>query len=121
MPRRVGAGLAERAAGNPQVTLICGPARSEHELAEAIDRCDGIVLPYKRIPNSGAVIHALSRYRPVLAPRLGSLMEVQEEVGSEWLGLYDGELSAETPTHSWVISGCPGPDRPTWPPFRGTG
>jgi len=62
------------------------------ELDDVIDRCDGVVLPYQNILNSGAAIHALSRNRPILAPFVGSLPELQRDVGPEWVQLYHGEL-----------------------------
>lgn len=61
----------------------------EHHLDEA----HAVVLPYQAILNSGAAIFALSRGRPVLAPRTGSLPELQAAVGPEWLQLYDGEIN----------------------------
>ncbi|WP_319519531.1 glycosyltransferase [uncultured Martelella sp.] len=64
------------------------------ELENFIDSCDAVALPYRNITNSGAVLHALSRNRPVLAPKLGSLPELQNDVGKEWLYLYEGELSS---------------------------
>ena len=54
-----------------------------------------MVLPYRAILNSGAAIFALSRARPVLAPNTGSLPELQAIVGSDWLHLYDGEISVD--------------------------
>ena len=66
----------------------------EPELEAEIDRCHGIVLPYRSILNSGAAILALSRNRLVLAPRMGSLPELQRDVGSRWLHIYEGELTA---------------------------
>jgi beta-1,4-mannosyltransferase len=64
------------------------------ELEAVIDRCHGVVLPYRSILNSGAVLFALSRHRPVLCPHLGSLPEVQADVGADWLHLYRGALEA---------------------------
>jgi glycosyltransferase involved in cell wall biosynthesis len=57
---------------------------------------DAVVLPFDSILNSGSVLLALSFNRPVIAPRLGSLPEIQQRVGAQWLNLYDGALS---PTH----------------------
>lgn len=68
---------------------------SDQELEDRLDRVDAVVLPYREILNSGSALHALSRYRPVLAPRLGSLPELQGEVGSDWLTLYDAPLKQE--------------------------
>ena len=64
----------------------------EEELERAIDSCHGIVLPYRSILNSGSVLLALSRNRPVLAPATGSLPEVQAGVGPRWLRLYEGDI-----------------------------
>jgi hypothetical protein len=50
-----------------------------------------VVLPYRRILNSGAALFALSRNRPILAPRLGTLPELQDEIGPDWVDLYDGQ------------------------------
>jgi beta-1,4-mannosyltransferase len=64
------------------------------ELEAVIDRCHGVVLPYRSILNSGAALFALSRHRPVLCPHLGSLPEVQADVGADWLHLYRGALES---------------------------
>lgn len=69
---------------------------SDEGLARHVDDAHGIVLPYRDILNSGSALFALSRARPVLAPRLGSLTELQEQVGADWLQLYDGALTEET-------------------------
>jgi hypothetical protein len=65
------------------------------ELEAAIDGADAVVLPYKTIMNSGSALLALSRNRPVLAPNVGSLPEVRECVGADWLYLYDGDFREE--------------------------
>src|SRR3546814_17338452 len=44
---------------------------------------------------SSDLLLALSRFRPVIAPRLGSLIELQGQVGEDWLWLYDGPLTGE--------------------------
>ena len=65
------------------------------EIEEHVDGASCAVFPFRKILNSGSVFFALSRWRPVLAPRTGSLPELQADVGPEWLHLYDGELTAE--------------------------
>ena len=65
---------------------------TESELNDYIDSADGVVLPYRNILNSGSAIHSLSRYRPVLVPAKGSMPELQEQVGREWVHLFDGEI-----------------------------
>jgi glycosyltransferase involved in cell wall biosynthesis len=67
---------------------------SDDVIENEIDKSDGVILPYKKILNSGSVIHALSRYRPVLAPDMGSFLEVQQSVGSQWVKLFTPNLSS---------------------------
>ncbi|TIX82169.1 MAG: hypothetical protein E5V24_21020 [Mesorhizobium sp.] len=68
----------------------------DDELERVIDSHDAVVLPYRNILNSGVALHSLGRNKPLLAPRIGSLPELQEVVGAEWVHLFDGEISAAT-------------------------
>ena len=68
----------------------------EEELEAALDNADAVVIPYRDILNSGSAIHALSRFRPFIAPRLGSLVELQNLVGHDWVWLYEGDLNPKT-------------------------
>ncbi|MGH8206488.1 MAG: hypothetical protein ACRETK_06900 [Steroidobacteraceae bacterium] len=79
-------------ASNVQLDLRAEPL-AESELEATIDAGHAVALPYREILNSGAALYALSRNRPVLAPRLGSLAELQHNVGAEWVYLYDGPLT----------------------------
>lgn len=88
---RAKAAADDRISCDVRATIV--PAQ---ELEDFVDACDGIVLPYRKILNSGAVLFALTRRRPVLAPNTGSLPEVQGHVGADWLHLYDGALTAQT-------------------------
>jgi glycosyltransferase involved in cell wall biosynthesis len=63
------------------------------ELERAIDASDAVILPYRRILNSAVALHALARNRPILAPAIGSLPELQGQVGRQWVHLFDGEIS----------------------------
>jgi glycosyltransferase involved in cell wall biosynthesis len=65
------------------------------ELERTIDAHDAVVLPYRNILNSGVALHALGRNKPILAPRIGSLPELQQELGEEWVHLFDGEITAD--------------------------
>jgi glycosyltransferase involved in cell wall biosynthesis len=66
---------------------------SDQEVPLYMGAADVVVLPFDSILNSGSVLLALSFNRAVLAPRLGSLPEIQQRVGSRWVTLYDGALS----------------------------
>ncbi len=64
------------------------------EIPVVLAAADVIVLPYRSIQNSGSAILALSADRPVLVPALGAMRELREQVGDDWVRLYDGELDA---------------------------
>jgi glycosyltransferase involved in cell wall biosynthesis len=68
---------------------------SDEDLSTILAMTDLTVLPFRRVLNSGSVLFALSSNRPVCAPRLGALPEIQAKVGPEWLYLYDPPLTAE--------------------------
>ena len=67
----------------------------DNELNDRIDACHGVLLVHRNLLNSGVAIHALSRNRPILAPRLGSLPELQLMAGEDWVQLYDGDIGAD--------------------------
>ena len=88
--------LEDMAAKAPAIRLdIRDEFVPQADLEAALDDSDGCVLPYRNILNSGAALFALSRNRPVMAPRLGTLPELQNEVGRDWVDLYDGDITAD--------------------------
>lgn len=68
---------------------------SEREVPLYMGAADRVVLPFDSILNSGSVLLALSFNRAVIAPRMGSLPEIQQRVGPRWLSLYEGALSPQ--------------------------
>ena len=64
------------------------------ELQVYFRAADIAVLPYRKVLNSGSALLALSFNVPVLAPALGSIREVAEQVGEGWVNLFQGELSS---------------------------
>jgi beta-1,4-mannosyltransferase len=56
---------------------------------------DLVVLPYRRILNSGAVMLALTFACPVLVPDLGAMRDQQAAFGADWVRLYAGDLTGE--------------------------
>jgi beta-1,4-mannosyltransferase len=85
---------------------------SEAELEAEVDAAHGVVLPYRQVLNSGAALYALSRNRPLLAPRQGSLPELQSSVGQQWVRLYDADLTS-TVLRDYVDAVRRGPDGTT--------
>ncbi len=86
--------LEAGAAGNGAVRFqLSEDIVPEDELEAAIDAAHGVVLPYRKILNSGSAILALSRARPVLVPATGSMPELADLVGHEWVRLYEGAIT----------------------------
>jgi beta-1,4-mannosyltransferase len=69
---------------------------ADDDLQTYFNACDGVVLPYREILNSGSAILALSFNRPVLLPRSTCGDELREMVGEGWVRLYEGELDTST-------------------------
>ncbi|MGE3745660.1 MAG: hypothetical protein AB7G25_08150, partial [Sphingomonadaceae bacterium] len=93
----VAASIEAVAASAPNITLdMRSEPLPDADIERCVDEAHGIVLPYRAILNSGAAIFALSRGRPVLAPRTGSLPELQQMIGEDWVQLYDGEINRKT-------------------------
>ncbi|MDM9381072.1 glycosyltransferase family 4 protein [Chlorogloeopsis sp. ULAP01] len=68
---------------------------------------DLVVLPFQEILNSGSAILSLSFDSPILVTDKGSMAELQEQVGDEWVKLYSGELTTEVLATGldWAIEG----------------
>ncbi|HEY0685405.1 MAG TPA: glycosyltransferase family 4 protein [Steroidobacter sp.] len=86
--------LKQLAAGDDRIHLRLQFV-SEDQVPLYIGASDVVALPFENILNSGSVFLALSFNRAVLAPRLGSLPEIQSHVGARWVNLYDGPLTTE--------------------------
>jgi beta-1,4-mannosyltransferase len=77
----------------------------EREIATYLAAADLVVLPYREVLNSGSAVLALSFNRPVLVPSRGSLTELRELTGREWVRTYTGVLSPSelSSAMSWAI------------------
>jgi beta-1,4-mannosyltransferase len=94
MDRSLGDALLARAGQSRHITLdLRDNPINDAEFEAIVDSANAVVLPYRNILNSGAALFALSRNRPILAPNIGSLPELRETVGSDWIYLYDGEFN----------------------------
>lgn len=81
----------------------------DNEIAELFGRCDAVVLPYEKILNSGTAILALSLGKRVIAPAMGSLVELQSSVGSDWVYLYESPINKEKLENAieWIEGASP--------------
>lgn len=69
-------------------------------LGNELQLAELVILPYKEMHNSGAVLVALSLSRPVLVPRSRSNELLAAEVGAGWIYMYDGDLSVPIIEHA---------------------
>lgn len=84
--------LRKLADATPRVVLQIAHL-SEQQFADAHAACDLVLVAQRKMLNSGSVISALSLGVPVLSGPTGSLPELQEVAGQEWLQLEE-ELDA---------------------------
>ena len=109
--------LRTRAISLPGVTLYLD-FLSDAELVEIVTSSELTVLAYRFMHNSGSVLATLSLDRPVLVPRNEANEALAEEVGGEWVIMYDGELNGEKLLEGWRVStevtGRPDMSRREW-------
>ncbi|PPH44526.1 hypothetical protein C5D09_13115 [Rathayibacter sp. AY1C9] len=86
--------VEERAARDTRVRTTLRRV-DDAEMVDEIGRAELIVLPYREMHNSGSILVALSLGRPILVPRTPTNTALAEEVGSDWVIEYDGELTPE--------------------------
>lgn len=72
----------------------------DDELAIFMSAADTVILPYKSILNSGALLLALSYNRPVIAPHMGAVAELQKKLGRQWIYGYASDLTPTSLTHA---------------------
>lgn len=82
-------------------------------LAAEIGQAELVVLPFRRMLNSGSLLLALSLNRPVLVPRNEANEALAEEVGAGWVYMYDGELDGDVLLGAlWQVRNVPRPPMP---------
>jgi glycosyltransferase involved in cell wall biosynthesis len=107
--------VREAAGDDPRVRLVLRWIAPE-EVHRFFAAADLVVLPYRRILNSGAATLALTFGRRVLLPDMGAMRDLQQQFGRNWVRLYPGELgpddlvaacgwAAEPPTEAPDLAG----------------
>ena len=61
---------------------------SDEKLQFYYNACDMVIIPYKRILNSGSVMLALTFNKSVMCPHLGSIVELQSILGEKTINTY---------------------------------
>lgn len=89
------AAVVAAASGSPSVMLALGWLGPD-EFATYVAAADVVVTGYQELHNSGVVISALARGRPVLSRRSSSTEDLQDLVGRDWLALVDGPPTSHT-------------------------
>lgn len=74
----------------------------DNELSIFMSAADQVILPYKAILNSGALLLALSYNRPVIAPHMGAVADLQNKLGLQWIYGYAGELTSSCLQHGLI-------------------
>jgi beta-1,4-mannosyltransferase len=90
----LGSAIRALAKDDPRIRL-CLSFVSDEEVQTYMRATDLVALPFTEILNSSSAIMALSFDRPVLVPIMGSLGELRDTVGPEWVRLYSGTLTSE--------------------------
>jgi beta-1,4-mannosyltransferase len=86
----------------------------DEQLIQEISSSDLVVLPYRQMHNSGALLAALSLERRVLVPANPVNHALGEEVGAGWVHFFEGELNSES-----ILAALSGPN-PEQPPNLGS-
>jgi beta-1,4-mannosyltransferase len=84
--------ILQLASGHPNIHCLLRWMKDD-ELTALLQLSDVAVLPYMEVTNSGAALLALSAQLPILGPNMGSLPELQQLAGQDWVRLYDGRIS----------------------------
>lgn len=84
--------IQELAEADPRVSLDLRYI-SDDRLVSEVTQAQLVVLPYRDLHNSGALLLALSLGRPVLVPSTPTTEAIALEVGSEWVITYSGDLT----------------------------
>jgi len=88
------AALREQANVDSRVTFHAGFVPAER-VQIYLNAADLVVMPFRKMWNSGSAMLALSFGRPILVPARGAFIELAEQIGAEWIRTYEGSLSAE--------------------------
>lgn len=85
--------VKREAALDPRIRLH-GDFISNEDIQTYFNAANLVIYPFNEILNSGSVLLALSFDRPVLTPLMGSLGELQQQMGKEWIFTYTEDITS---------------------------
>lgn len=86
--------VSDAAGRDPRVHLFLETVEVS-QVATLFAACDLAAIPYSRVLNSATGLLALSLNRPVVLPATGSLTELRDTVGAQWVWTYPGNFTQE--------------------------
>lgn len=115
--------IAKQAAPDSRVRLALEFIERDR-VARFFAAADLVVLPYRHILNSGSALLALSFNRPVLVPDLGSMGDLKNDFGADWVNTFSSDIHAAELERAleWAAlprsSTCPMPEKYRWKSIR---
>jgi beta-1,4-mannosyltransferase len=86
--------VEDACADDPRITALLDYV-DDATLAGELEQAQLVVLPYRELHNSGALLLALSLDRPALVPDGPTTRAMAAEVGPGWVVTFDGALGAQ--------------------------
>ena len=114
LPEQLGADIERFATDDPRVRTVLDFVPDE-EVATYFRAADLVVLSYRDVLNSGAIILSLSFSTPVLTVATPTFLELRSMVGEPWIRTYEGGLT--TDTLAAAIDWARNTSRPPTPPL----
>jgi len=86
----------QRATGKDPGFIFQNRYLPDDELVRSFTAADAVLINQSATLNSGTLLLALSMNRPTIAPARGSIVELAETVGAEWISTFSGEIGPDT-------------------------
>jgi beta-1,4-mannosyltransferase len=96
--------LESAASADRRVLLKLGRL-SDDELTATVLAANAIVLPFRKTFHSGTIVYALSCDRPVITPVTAYATDLRNQIGSEWIEVYEGALTTNHLENFKALSG----------------
>ena len=83
----------QKAEGNDKINL-CLDFIPDDEVPLYFSAADMTILPYTNILNSGVLLLSLSFDTPVIAPAVGAVKDLHDNLGDKWILPYNNKLTS---------------------------